>query len=351
MRSFPRPAAGLILSGLLALSGTACSATGTASAAPTGQSTAGQQAGGGGSGSPNGASASASASGPEYAPYVSATTASSTDSTGSPAVYNLAFAVAKDNSCTPTWGGTTALDNAATITRIKTLTAGGASVRVSFGGASGTELALACDSATALAAAYAKVLDATGATKADFDIEGKALTDTASIGRRGAAIALLQSQRELQVSYTLPVMPTGLDKTGLAIIESANVENVQFSHINIMAMNYGSTYTGDMADYAEQAATATHDQLVDALGLSDSGAWSGLAVTAMIGVNDVEEETFTLEDAAKLREFAEEKQLGWISMWATYRDHQCDGGAKSTVDESCSSVAQESGAFAKALAG
>ena len=66
------------------------------------------------------------------------------------------------------------------------------------------------------------------------------------------------------------------------------------SAVNVMTMNYGTSFGGNMGDYAVRAATAAQSQLKQALGLSDRAAWQGLGVTPMIGVNDVKGETFTL---------------------------------------------------------
>jgi chitinase len=77
-----------------------------------------------------------------------------------------------------------------------------------------------------------------------------------------------------------------------------------------------------------------------------------MALTSMIGVNDVAAETFTLADAAEVRAFAEEKGIAWVSMWSTARDRQCaddSGSAKAATD--CGGVTQETGAFGKAFAG
>lgn len=111
------------------------------------------------------------------------------------------------------------------------------------------------------------------------------------------------------MSFTLPVMPSGLDADGLALLESANDHSVDVSTVNIMTMNYGSSFTDDMGGYAITSAEATHDQLKKVFGLSSGGAWRGLALTSMIGVNDVHNETFGLSDAARVRAFAEKK--GW----------------------------------------
>ncbi|WP_307128655.1 chitinase [Streptomyces sp. B1I3] len=284
-----------------------------------------------------------------YTPYVSATTASDLDASGSPTTYNLAFVVSGDGGCTPGWGGSAEADDATVLARAQKLTSSGSDVRVSFGGAAGTELALACDSAQELADAYAAVLDAVGADKADFDIEGAALTDEASVVRRDRAIELLQEERDLDVTYTLPVMPDGLEDSGVAVLTDAMDRDVELSAVNIMAMNYSSSLTGDMGDYAEEAARAAHDQISDVLDVSDGDAWAALHVMAMIGVNDVAGETFTLEDAASLRAFAEENGVGAVSMWATFRDRACAEGKTTTADDTCSGVEQEAGAFGEAL--
>ncbi|WP_436847667.1 chitinase [Streptomyces avermitilis] len=349
MRSFLKPAAGIVCLVTMACAG--CSSGGdsssdTASSEPSKTSSP--------AGSPTGSpTRQAQTSSTAYAPYVSATTASDLDSAGSPSTYNLAFVISDGSDCTPKWNGTYAIGNSAVTSRISALKESGASVRVSFGGASGKELAETCSSASKLAKAYGAALDAAGATLADFDIEGDTLTDSASVELRSKAIALLQKDRsDLSISFTLPVMPEGLDDDGIALLESANNNSVQVSTVNIMTMNYGSSYDGDMGDYALTSAKAAHDQLADVFGLSSKGAWQGLALTSMIGVNDVDNETFTLTDAAEVRSFAEEKDVAWVSMWSTFRDQQCDGGSKSNdAATDCSGVKQTNGAFAEAFAG
>lgn len=178
--------------------------------------------------------------------------------------------------------------------------------------------------------------------------------DSKSVALRSKAIALLQKQRpEVRVSFTLPVMPHGLNKDSRALLKSANDNGVQVSTVNIMTMNYGSSYDGDMGTYAIKAAKATHRQLKKIFGLSSEDAWKGLALTPMIGVNDVDNETFTVSDAAQVRSFAEEKDVAWVSMWAAARDQECPRGKSSTdrARSDCSGVKQEAGVFAEAFSG
>lgn len=264
--------------------------------------------------------------------------------------YNLAF-VTDGGGCTPKWGGVTDLASDGVAAQIGALRAKGGDVRVSFGGASGSELATTCSSADALAAAYGKAVDAYQLTKVDFDIEGGALPDTAANTRRAQAIAKLQQQHpDLNVSFTLPVMPEGLTQDGVNLLAGAKSAGVGIDTVNIMAMDYGPAYSGDMGTYAEQAATATQAQVKSVLGLSDSAAWKAVGVTPMIGVNDVTSEIFKVDDATQLVAFAKVKGLGPLSMWSATRDKQCAGGAKNYADATCSSIVQADSAFSKAFA-
>ncbi|MFD7018050.1 cellulose binding domain-containing protein [Streptomyces sp. NPDC059928] len=322
------------------------SATAKPTAEPSGSATAtptpGRPSGGG------------TASGAGFAPYVDTSLypaydlVDTADKTGVKQ-FNLAF-VTSGGGCAPLWGGVTDLPGDKVAGQIGALRAKGGDVRVSFGGASGSELGLVCKSADELAAAYGKVIDAYKLTKVDFDIEGAALPDTAANTRRAQAIAKLQqSHPGLDVSFTLPVMPEGLTQPGVDLVADAKKNGVKVSAVNVMAMDYGPSYSGDMGDYAIQAATATQAQIKGVLGLSDGAAWKAVAVTPMIGVNDVNVETFTVADATKLVDFAKSKGLGWLAMWSGARDKQCSGGAKNSADPTCSSIVQEPLAFTKAF--
>ncbi|MER5403826.1 cellulose binding domain-containing protein [Streptomyces sp. NPDC002769] len=304
--------------------------------------------------SPSASTGSGTTTGAGFAPYVDTSLYPAFDLVGSATAtgvknYNLAF-ITDGGGCTPKWGGVSDLASDAVAAQIGALRAKGGDVRVSFGGASGSELATTCSSADALATAYGKAVDAYKLTKVDFDVEGGALPNTTANTNRAKAIAKLQQQHPgLDVSFTLPVMPEGLTQDGVNLLTDARSNGVKISAVNIMAMDYGPAYSGDMGTYAEQAATATQAQVKSVLGLSDSAAWKTVAVTPMIGVNDVASEIFKVDDAAQLVAFARSKGLGWLSMWSASRDKQCPGGAKNSADATCSSVVQDAGAFSKAL--
>ncbi|MCH0540304.1 cellulose binding domain-containing protein [Streptomyces sp. MUM 203J] len=264
--------------------------------------------------------------------------------------FNLAFVTA-GGGCEPRWGGVTDLASDRVAAQIGALRAEGGDVRVSFGGAAGRELALNCATPEALTAAYGRVVDQYELTRVDFDIEGAALPDTAANSRRAQAVAALQKAHPgLDVSFTLPVMPEGLTQAGVDLLADAKRNGVRIDAVNIMAMDYGPAYSGDMGTYAIQAATATQAQIKGVLGLSDADAWKAVAVTPMIGVNDVTVEVFRADDASRLVDFAKRKNLGWLSMWSSTRDKQCADGAVNRADATCSSILQEPLAFTRAFA-
>lgn len=269
--------------------------------------------------------------------------------------FNLAFVVAGGSGgCTPEWGGVTAIGSDPVASQISALRAIGGDVRISFGGAAGSELALTCTSVSQLEAAYQQVISAYGVNKIDFDIEGAAVANTAANIRRDQAIAALQAQDSgLRVSFTLPVLPSGLTSDGVAVLTGATAAGVQISAVNVMAMDYGDgaapNPSGQMGTYAIDAATAADAQVASALGISDGAAWPKIAVTPMIGVNDTSDEIFTVANAQQVATFAASKHLAWLSMWSAARDTECPGGALSYASPTCSSIVQARDAFAGAL--
>ncbi|MFD8751542.1 cellulose binding domain-containing protein [Kitasatospora sp. NPDC059577] len=288
-----------------------------------------------------------------YPPYDLAATAKASGVKN----FNLAFVVS-GGGCVPKWGGVSDLSADAVAAQIGALRAIGGDVRISFGGANGSELALACGSTADLTAAYQKVVDAYGATKLDFDVEGGAIADAAANTRRAQAVAQLQKNaaakgKALDVSFTLPALPSGLTQEGVDLVAGAKAGGVAIGAVNIMAMDFGDGVApnpqGQMGKYAIAAATATQAQVKSVLGLDDAAAWRKVAVTPMIGVNDVATEVFTVADAKQLAEFAKTKHLAWLAMWSGTRDKACEGGAKAYADATCSSIVQQPLDFTRAL--
>ncbi|MEV4133262.1 cellulose binding domain-containing protein [Dactylosporangium sp. NPDC049742] len=203
----------------------------------------------------------------------------------------------------------------------------GGDVKISFGGASGIELAQACGTPAAVAAEYQAVVDAYQLNYIDLDIEGAAVADPTTVARRSQALALLQAARpNLKISLTLPVLPEGLTADGVAVVRSARDAGVNLDLVNVMAMDYQRS-SGDYGNFAVQAAQSTFAQLKTLYpAKTDAQLWRMVGVTPMLGKND-DGGTYDQADARQLVAFAQANHLGMLSFWETTRDRNACTGA------------------------
>ncbi|MEU2630409.1 carbohydrate binding domain-containing protein, partial [Kitasatospora sp. NPDC007106] len=230
--------------------------------------------------------------------------------------------------------------------QIDAIRAAGGDVKVSFGGASGTELAQACSTVDSLFAEYDAVVKAYGLTYVDFDIEGAAVPDTAANARRGAALAKLQQAHPgLKVSFTLPVLPEGLTAEGVSVVRAARDAGVAVDLVNVMAMDYNRPAT-DYGTDAVQAAQSTRDQLAGLYpAKTDAQLWAMTGVTPMLGEND-DHGIYNQDDARQLVAFAQQHHLGMLSFWETGRDANACTGAL----YKCTNISQSPYEFSKIFA-
>lgn len=263
--------------------------------------------------------------------------------------YTLAFIVDGGN-CTAQWGAVIPLSNTFLDSDIASLRAGGGDVIVSFGGEANQELAETCTSLAALESQYEAVVDRFNLKRIDFDIEGAAIAQPASIALRNQALAQLQAAHpSLQITYTLPVMPTGLTQDGVNLVSDALAKGVKLTAVNVMAMDYGQP-DSQMGQDAINAANATAAQLATLYpGSSASQMLSMVGVTPMIGYNDVQGEVFQLSDAQLLLSFAQESGLNLLSFWSANRDQPCPAGQAGTTQNTCSGVAEQPFGFSAIL--
>ncbi|GAB3149804.1 cellulose binding domain-containing protein [Microbispora hainanensis] len=229
--------------------------------------------------------------------------------------------------------------------QIDAIRAGGGDVKVSFGGATGIELAQACTDVDALVTEYDAVVTAYDLKYIDLDIEGSASAEPASIARRSQALARLQQAHpDLKISLTLPVLPNGLTSDGLNVVRSARDAGVRLDTVNVMAMDYYQSV--DYGDAAVQAANSVFAQLKSLYpSLSDAQVWRMAGVTPMLGQND-DGRIYNQDDARRLVAFAKGKHLGLLAFWEMTRDRNACTGAL----YSCTNVPQSPYEFSKIFA-
>jgi Glycosyl hydrolases family 18 len=253
----------------------------------------------------------------------------------------------------------------ADIARLRKL---GGNVIPSFGGYSadtfgthdhGTEIADSCTSVQKIAAAYEQVVKELGVTRLDMDVESNAETYAAGINRRDEAIAIAQrwaARRgiRLQIQFTLPVEPDGLESAGVSVLRNAIADGVRVSSVNIMVFDYYLPNEGvmNMSKTAITCANAVHAELAKLYPhLSSRRIWRMEAMTMLPGISDFgKDETTTVHDARVMMAFEQKMHMNLLSIWAIQRDKQ---GPKSCVGQAdsntCSGIKQARWAFDHAL--
>jgi hypothetical protein len=264
----------------------------------------------------------------------------------------------KKGSCTLTWDGNAKepLSGGHYLGEIAAVRAMGGDVIPSFGGAgadgSGTEIADSCTSVSKIAAGYELLVSKYHVTRLDMDVEGKSLNNTAGITRRSKAIAMAQHWAaargvHLQVDFTIPVEPYGLDPNGLNVLKSAVAHGVHTSVVNIMTFDYYETHEGQvpMAAAAMAAALNLHNQLSGVYPKDTARQLLALeGMTLLPGIDDRGKiETTRLADVAKIKAFATSEHMSLLSIWAIQRDN---GGCPGSTDSNtCSGIKQQTWAF------
>jgi chitinase len=200
---------------------------------------------------------------------------------------------------------------------------------IAFGGATGVDVSTACTDAQ-LAGIYEQVIQAYQPQGLDFEIEN----DTVKVAKIMTALQVVEAVHpQLKITFTLPIMPEGLNAAGKEVLTQAKAAKLNYT-VNIMASDYGAAYKDDMGGYATQAATSLFNFLKTLYPeKKDPVLWAMIEVTPMIGLNDVSSEEFTLADVDTLRDFAKQNGIATLSMQNANRDYPC---ADKTKNLNCS---------------
>jgi chitinase len=259
--------------------------------------------------------------------------------------FTLGFILNTGGTCNAGWSSYTALDTGFLQSDIASLRAAGGDVAISVGGANGSEPAQSCTTASSLQAQYQRIIDNYKISHLDFDVEGGALSDTASVDRRNKAIAGLEAANpSLKITYTLPVLPSALTQPGIDLLRNAVSNNARVDVVNMMTMDYGSA-NSNMGGAATSAATALVSQLGSIFtGRTSAQLWAMVGITPMIGQNDSQGEIFSLNDAQTVLSFANAHGITELSFWSAGRDNgSCPG--QTYASPSCSGLSQAQWAF------
>lgn len=184
----------------------------------------------------------------------------------------------------------------------------------------------------------------------DFDIEDKQTAE--QVDALMAAIKDAQKRRpKLRYSFTVATHAASdgsrdsLNPLGESILAAIKRHGVQDAVFNLMVMDYGPASPKacvvkdgvcDMGASSLQAARNVHEKY----GIP----YERIALTAMIGMNDVVSNVFSVEDARTMVEGARTLKLAGVHYWSLGRDKPC-GKPMTAASDSCSGVDAAAGAF------
>jgi len=314
---------------------------------------------------PSGASAVTALPAQVYAPYFETWTTDSISTIAQQSgsrYFTLAFLeTLSKTSCTLGWNGsrTDLVSGGRYLSDITTLRSMGGDVISSFGGWSadqgGAEIADSCKDVNTIATAYEAVITKYDIRRLDMDVEGRSLNRAEGVDRRNKALKIVQDWaqtqgRPFQVSYTLPTSPSGLEPSGVAVLQNAIANGTKVDVVNIMAFDYYDRLTTDLNGPAIDAANGLLGQLAALYpGKTAAERAAMVGITLMPGLDDYPRrtESTSVADAQSVYDFARSNGFNTLSIWAVQRDNGgCPG---STGSNNCSGIAQDTWAFSHVL--
>jgi hypothetical protein len=258
----------------------------------------------------------------------------------------LAFMLS-DGGCNPKWDGSRSLTGS-DKTAIDSIHSAGGDVVVSFGGWSGNKLGEHCSSASALAGAYQKVIDAYKLKAIDIDIEATEFSNGTAQQRVIDALKIVKSKNSgIKTYITFGTTPSGPDATGKALINRGAKAGLANDGWVIMPFDFGG-HSGSMGSASTAAAEGLKNAVKSAYGYSDSAAYSHIGISSMNGKTDESDETVTTGDFSTILSYAKSHHIARLTFWAVNRDRQCGSGQ--SAGDSCSGVSQSPYAYSKIFA-
>jgi hypothetical protein len=261
--------------------------------------------------------------------------------------FTMAF-ILSDGTCEPAWDGSRPLTGGTDQQTINAIRAAGGDVTVSFGGWSGNKLGESCSSASKLAAAYQKVIDAYGLKSIDIDIESTEFESATVRQRVIDALKTVQADNSgLKIYVTFGTTTTGPDSNGQDLIQRGAAKGLNPDGWAVMPFDYDEGAI-DMAAATKSAVDGLKDDVAAAYGLSSDAAYRKVGFSSMNGITDSDGETVTLADFKSMLGYAESHHLARVSFWSVNRDRPCGSGSDA---DSCSGIGQGTYDFTNALAG
>ncbi|GGO92830.1 chitinase [Wenjunlia tyrosinilytica] len=260
--------------------------------------------------------------------------------------FTMAF-ILSDGGCNPKWDGDRALTGGADQSTINAIRAAGGDVTVSFGGWSGNKLGQKCSSATALAGAYQKAINALKLKSIDIDIEAGEFTSSTVRERVVDALKIIKANNPgVTVYVTFGTTRSGPDSNGKDLVKRGAANGLDIDGWALMPFDFDEGNV-DMAAATKSAVDGLKNTVASAYGLSSDAAYRKSGFSSMNGKTDVAGETVSLANFKSMVSYATSHHLARVSFWSVNRDRKCGSGSDA---DSCSGISQNTYDFTKVLA-
>ena len=258
--------------------------------------------------------------------------------------FTMAF-ILSNGYCNPQWDGSRPLTGGVDQQALNTIRSNGGDVVVSVGGWSGNKLGQSCGTASELAAAYQKVINALSLKAIDVDIEDQEFSQAAVRQKVVDALKIVEQNNPGIATYlTFGTTTSGPDGNGQDLIRRGAASGLNLDGWVIMPFDFGGGST-NMGALTRQAADGLKNQVKAAYGLSDDAAYRKIGISSMNGITDVAGERVNLSDFESMLSYASEHHLARFTFWSVNRDRPCTGGSA----DSCSGISQNPWDFTKVI--
>lgn len=260
--------------------------------------------------------------------------------------YTMAFML-DSGGCNPAWDGSRPLTGGTDQSVINQIRSAGGDVVPSFGGWQGSKLGANCSSASALAGALQKVIDAYGLKAIDMDIENSDEFENEAVQAKilTALKTVKANNPGLKTIVTFGTSTTGPTYYGNRLIEQAQSLNAGIDVFTIMPFDFGGG--SDMYGNTVNAAEGLKTKLKSTFGWDDATAYSHIGISGMNGLSD-QQETTTPAIWTQIRDWANSHHIARLAFWSVNRDRPCAGGG---VVSNCSGIDQSNWQFTSITAG
>ncbi|MFD7937071.1 fibronectin type III domain-containing protein [Streptomyces sp. NPDC059755] len=249
--------------------------------------------------------------------------------------------------CNPMWDSNRPLTGGVDQSVINQVRSAGGDIVPSFGGWQGSKLGANCSSASALAGALQKVIDAYSLKAIDMDIENTDEFENEAVQARilTALKTVKANNPGLKTIVTFGTSTTGPTYYGNRLIEQAKSLGADIDVFTIMPFDFGGG--SDMYGNTVNATEGLKNKLKSTFGWDDATAYAHIGISGMNGLSDQQENT-TPAIWTSIRDWANSHHIARLAYWAVNRDRPCPGGG---VVSNCSGISQSTWQFTSITAG